>query len=352
MTTKNESYRVLEELYIDSPIIRMEPGQKYLIISDLHLGNGTASDDFRRNGELTLRVLEEYRNKGFFLILNGDIEEILRFELKDIQERWHRFYQLLADFRTGPGLIKIVGNHDIDLLDFPDNPWPVQESLRLVHGDDTIFVFHGHQMSRRLRRPNPFITFILRYIATPLRIKNYSVSADSARKFKLEQIIFRFSASQRILSVIGHTHRPLFESMSKIDSLRFEIEQLCLVYNDVTVERKRDIERRISFLKEELTRLLEKDDRLDQRSSLYDSNLVVPCLFNSGTAIGKSGITCIEIQEGTIRLIHWFDLTRNSGYLQRSNQSLERLAGSDYFRVVIKEDGLDKIFSRIRLLGG
>jgi UDP-2,3-diacylglucosamine pyrophosphatase LpxH len=352
MEKEHESFQALEELYVDSPVLRMLPGQKYLIISDLHLGNGTASDDFRRNADLTLRVLDDYRARGYFLVLNGDIEELLRFELRDIMRRWRRFYEIIEGFRQGGGLLKIVGNHDIDLLDLPDNPWPVQEAVRLLYGDESIFVFHGHQMSRRLRRPNPVITFILRYIATPLRIKNYSVSADSARKFKLERTIFRFSARQRILSIIGHTHRPLFESMSKIDSLRFEIEQLCLAYNESGSERKKEIERRISFLKDELQRLLDKDDRLDQRSSLYDASLVVPCMFNSGTAIGKSGITCIEIQDGVIRLVHWFDLGRNSGYLQRSSQSLERLPDSECFKVVIKEDGLDNIFSRIRLLGG
>ncbi len=352
MQKDNESYQALQELFDESPRLPLDSKQRYLLISDLHLGNGSASDDFRRNSELTLAVLEDYLKQDYFLILNGDVEELLRFELLDIQGHWDRFYHILDGFKAKGKLIKLVGNHDIDLLDLALNPYPVQEALRLELGGDTLFIFHGHQMSRRLRRPNPIITFILKYIATPLRIKNYSVSADSARKFKLERTIFRFSAHQRILSVIGHTHRPLFESMSKIDSLRFEIEQLCLAYNEGTASQRYEIEQRIDFLKTELSRILDKDDRLDQRSSLYGINLVVPCLFNSGTVIGKRGITCIEIQDDLIRLVHWFDLKRNSGYLERPTQGLGRLANSDFFRVVIKEDRLEHIFSRIHLLGG
>jgi UDP-2,3-diacylglucosamine pyrophosphatase LpxH len=352
METEHISNQALRELLSESRIINMKPGARYLILSDLHLGNGAASDDFVRNSELTLAILEHYRLEGYCLILNGDIEELLRFELADIKRHWKRFYDLLAAFQNTDKLIKLVGNHDIDLLDQADPQFPVEEALRLINGNDSLFIFHGHQMSRRLRRPNPFITFILKYIATPLRIRNYSVSADSARKFKLERTIYQFSAHNRLVSIIGHTHRPLFESMSKIDSLRFEMEQLCLEYPGAGAERRLGIERRIGLLKADLNRILAKNVRMDYRSSLYNASLVVPCLFNSGSAIGKRGLTCIEIDDSVIRLVHWFDHNRDTGYRERQTNATDRLGDSDFYRLVIKEDRLEHIFSRIRLLGG
>ena len=61
-------------------------------------------------------------------------------------------------------------------------------------------------------------------------------------------------------------------------------------------------------------------------------------------------MTCIEIHEGRIALIHWFDEVRSQKYLEYADYETERLPGTPYHRVVIKSESLDYIFSRIRLL--
>jgi hypothetical protein len=47
--------------------------------------------------------------------------------------------------------------------------------------------------------------------------------------------------------------------------------------------------------------------------------------------------------------VHWFDRTRSSGSRSEGSPP-ERLGGTDFFRTALKQDSLDYIFSRIRLL--
>jgi len=87
-------------------------------------------------------------------------------------------------------------------------------------------------------------------------------------------------------------------------------------------------------------------------AGLYNSHLLVPCTFNSGSVIGKRGMTCIEIEDGRIALVHWFDEGRSRRYLEHVDYRTAALPGTPYHRVVIKSESLDYIFTRIQLLAG
>ena len=77
---------------------------------------------------------------------------------------------------------------------------------------------------------------------------------------------------------------------------------------------------------------------------------MVPCIFNSGCVIGKKGITAIEITKGKIALVHWFDRRKSQKYLDYNGYVPVQLGDSEYYRVVFKEDDLNYIFARIKLL--
>jgi len=343
----------LEQLYDHSPASRMNGSDRFVVFSDLHLGNGGDGDDFLRNAGLCSQVLRHYYlDRGFVLILNGDIEDLHKFSLKKIENRWGSMYELFADFRRKTDLFKIVGNHDVALVSRKARRTREQplRSLRLNFGDNTIFIFHGHQASLFYERFNYVDGFFLRYFAQPLGIKNYSVAYDSAKRFKVEKRVYGFSARKKILSIIGHTHRPLFESLSKVDSIKFRIEHLCRLFTDSEDGVREKIEQDISFYRRELQRIYEKDRKDGTRSSLYNSNMVVPCLFNSGCTIGKRGITALEIANNSIALVCWFDGKKNAKHFSHNRQPLERLETSDYYRTVLKKDCLNYIFTRIRLL--
>jgi metallophosphoesterase superfamily enzyme len=140
--------RSLDRVLQEAPAVPVNDSSRWVIFSDLHLGNGGPKDDFKRNAPLFLRILDSYYlKKGFGLILNGDIEELQRFSLKKIVDRWMDVFALFRRFQAGPGLIKIAGNHDIELLSKTDLGMdiPVQEAVRLEYGRDSLLVFHGHQ---------------------------------------------------------------------------------------------------------------------------------------------------------------------------------------------------------------
>lgn len=399
MVANSFADEMLTELWNRTPVRHVPEEERIVIFSDLHMGNGRRMDDFVHNSDLFVDVLTEYyAPQGFHLILNGDVEELQRFPMAQIVPRWRHVYDAFGRMAAAGGLTRLVGNHDLDLLEggpslglagqqalraHPDWPeiWtePLYEALRLDVGAGEIFVFHGHQTSRWFQHHNDTIRLILKYIANPLGINNYTVAADSRRQFAVEERAYQFAASRKVMAVIGHTHRPLFESMSKRDSIQFEIERLCRKYPK---SRKRErIERRVHLLKAELLeeRTNAQSRRATQRESLYEDLLLVPCLFNSGCVLGKRGMTSLEIEGGMMRLVYWYDPRRpqklrlydtgvavtgdlaaeasereadqaDTEAMQEAAPSAPAALSSAWRRTVITEESLDYIFSRISLL--
>jgi len=83
---------------------------------------------------------------------------------------------------------------------------------------------------------------------------------------------------------------------------------------------------------------------------LYNDKLLVPCLFNSGSGIGKRGFTGIEIKNGRISLVYWFDKNLSSRYLDYNGIKTKNLNGTDYYKAVLKSEPLSYVFTRINLL--
>ncbi|MBN1836093.1 MAG: metallophosphoesterase family protein [Spirochaetales bacterium] len=357
-----ESLRRLEGAAPQRPLGR---GERVLIVSDLHLGNGGSRDDFRRNASLFEAALRRYYlPEGFLLVLNGDIEELQRFPLPEVRRAWRGMFELFGEFRRGAGLYKIYGNHDF-ALSLREDPFPAErllEGLRLTRDGQSLFVFHGHQASLFQERFMSLSGLALRYVATPLGFRSYSTSHDSRKKFRVERRVYTFAAAAKTVALIGHTHRPLFESLSKIDVLRFRIEGLCREYAEARPRKREGLEEEIRRSKAELERLYEVKGEMPHTPSLYNSRFLVPCLFNSGCAVGKRGFTALEMRGGDIALVHWFDRRRSDRHLQPgagvdstgdpgdSEENPQQLGDSDYFRVVLNRDSLDYVFTRIRLL--
>ncbi|MEK6795152.1 MAG: metallophosphoesterase [Spirochaetota bacterium] len=349
-----ENIEVLQELFQASPKLDLERIGPVVVMSDLHLGNGKRSDDFRSNSEIVLCSLQFYLKHGYTLVLNGDIEDLYRFEERDILRTWTEFYRLLDSFHAAGKLYKLFGNHDMELKYAGKSAFPLGESLRLSHTQGEIFILHGHQMTKYHRTYNPIAAFFLRYVATPLGIKSISVAENNPKRFQVEKHVYAFAQQERILTIIGHTHRPLFESMSKIDSLRFEIEMLCREYPKMPEEKRKRVAARITAIKQDMIdAMARRKQRGESIVSLYHENMLVPCLFNPGTPIGKRGSTCLELDAERIRLVSWH---RGEPLERRFRpRRKKRKAGIEFMscaRQVLKEEALSYIFSRITLLGG
>ncbi len=347
------SFLSLNAALEQAPVTELTPDRRIVIFSDLHMGNGSRADDFLSNGYMFSEVLNHhYFPQGYELILNGDVEDLQRFRLDSIERRWSAVYSAFNRFSSADRLYRIVGNHDMKLLDIDDFGDNLHEALRLRYkrDDQTLFVVHGHQTRQMYSERKAWIDFFLRYVANPLRISNRSVSHDSRRKLKVERRVYSFARDMKVLTIIGHTHRPLFESLSKLDTIKFEIENLCREYPEVERSRRREVEERIETLKSRLSAIQEDPRFHVATGSLYNENLLVPCMFNSGAVIGSRGMTGIELSGGEIRLVYWFDRIRSQTYLRYRNHEAERLPDTDFHRVVVQRDSLDYIFSRIKLL--
>ena len=342
----------LEKVLSDTPAERLDTGGRFVIFSDLHMGDGGVNDDFRRNAELFHTMLRGYYlPSGHHLVLNGDIEELHKFSLPQVREKWAEIFDTFGNFADGNGLSKIFGNHDYQLRpeSAQNDRMPSREALRLEYNGHDLLIFHGHQASRWEPGIHPMARFATRNLGKPLRIPNYSVAMNNRRRYRVERRIYEFARSHRIMAMIGHTHRPLFESLSKIDSLKLKIEALFRVFPQASAERRRLLEEKILRYKEEL-RLLRHKGSNHFEGSIYHLDPLVPCLFNSGCAIGRSGVTALEIVAGRIQLVYWFDGRRSSKYFEYNGHQPERLGGADFFRVILKSEPLDYLFARIRLL--
>jgi UDP-2,3-diacylglucosamine pyrophosphatase LpxH len=336
------------------PVEAMADDARYVILSDLHLGDGGKRDDLARNRVLVLESLRGwYLEKGCILVLNGDVEDAYKFKLKDVRAAWPEFFSILDEFAAAGRLRKIVGNHDLALLREKDQPYILSHGLVLERGGRRIVVFHGHQASRFFVHYDYISYFITRYLAKPLRIRNTSISSDSRHRYKAERRIYRASKKLGIVSIAGHTHRPLFESLSKYESLRWAIEDMLREYVDAGVARRREIAGTVKVYRDELGRLGEDGIKYSLSRSLYeDRDVLIPCVFNSGCATGKKGYTAIEIAGKDIELVHWGSAEKCRRYIAEGALESEGIEGTDWRRYVLRRDSLDRVFARIELLGG
>jgi UDP-2,3-diacylglucosamine pyrophosphatase LpxH len=347
------AFNNLARLRKNAPSEYLTGRDRVVIFSDLHMGNGKDIDDFQKNGDLFSYILENhYLKKKYKLVLNGDIEELHKFSLSRITQHWAPIYSLFERFKQETALYKLIGNHDYYLIH--DHKYPFYDRLfpaiRFFYHNNELFIFHGHQASSVTEKYNWLFAYLLRFIVKPLGFKNYSTAYSSNKKYKVEKKVHAFSNVHRIISIIGHTHRPLFESLSKIDTLKFKIEQLLREFTSADPGQRKNLAQDIKHFRKELLEHYKKDSKIGFRDSLYDAALVIPCVFNSGSGIGKRGITAIEISKGKIALVYWYATNKIKPYLKDYDNTPIRLEDSPYYRLIIKEDQMEYIFTRIRLL--
>jgi len=324
-------------------------GGRALIISDLHMGTGKR-DDLADNGELLINLLEEYYfPRGWCLVLNGDIEELQRHSLEKIMKRWKRLYAVFDLFAGQNRLYKLIGNHDDELLLNKNYKYPLYGVIRIENGVIPVYVFHGHQSSYIYSRYNKFLKAGVRYVLKPFGIKNTAPGPSPYKRYHEEKAAYKLSLDMRCISIIGHTHRPLFESLGRFDYIKFEIERLCRDYPASSPEKRCLIETNVQALRRELGKLKDKERRDVLRHSLYGDEIPVPCLFNSGCTIGKKGLHAIELSCEDIALVYWYEEGRGRRFISRGGYEIEKLGNNR--RAVLNHDRLEYISARIHLIG-
>lgn len=303
----------LRELWSDPGTKTLETkNNRYAIISDMHMGNGSSIDRFKENEGAALRALDYYYRNKYSLILLGDIEELWRFSLSEIVNRYNdTVYKMIRKFGKHR-VHRIFGNHDIDWTNIDpirnsgNEDHLTREAIKLkdVNGRESILLVHGHQGTSDadtfswLSKP---VVRGYRYLEPLVFLKDGVALPSSKISSSFEKNRYKWAKNNNVILICGQTHRAVFCSRSKIDILNQEISAL-----------KHELIRTSSiFRKNKLLREISDKEMAKHKESLkgrkFDSlgDNPIPCYFNTGCALYKDGITLIEIVDDKIKLVKW-----------------------------------------------
>lgn len=293
-----------------------------VIVCDQHLGDGKrGSDDFRRNRDVYKVALRHYFEQGHHLISVGDAEELWECDFPAIIAYYPDVYAAEKRFLDARRLTRICGNHDIFwrnqrfIARYLKPALPginMCEALLLAgKNGETIFIAHGHQGEFFSDLLWPVTRVIVRSVWKPLqrllRIPSTHAARNIKKRNKKEQAYYAWAKERKVLFIAGHTHRAMFSSLSELDRLRMAIDQAQQELAGLaprTLEHQRMIEK-IRTKEEELARNTAKYFRGRSVPRLDEPDALVPCYFNAGCCSYTTGMTAVEIDCGTIRLVKW-----------------------------------------------
>ncbi|MBN1222600.1 MAG: metallophosphoesterase family protein, partial [Candidatus Aminicenantes bacterium] len=204
----------------------------------------------------------------------GDGDELYENRrLADIVQAYGNIFQYLNEFHKQGRLIYIWGNHN---KQFGNEKWLSRELQRArshisdLFPDlkvyetallgDKIFLFHGHQGDPMNDLFAFFSRFLVRTFWRPLQtglgFRDPTSPAKNVRKRnKIEEKILEWAREHKMVAIAGHTHRPMFASLTK-----------------------------------------------QQRKAGQEEE---PYYFNSGSGVHPRCVTCIEIYNMRIELAKW-----------------------------------------------
>ncbi|MBL7762359.1 MAG: metallophosphoesterase [Chitinophagaceae bacterium] len=282
---------------------------KFIIFSDQHKGAKNGADDFMAAEPNYLAALDYYDKNGFFLIGLGDCEELWENTFLQVKKHNTKTFEAEKKFIQRNAFVKIFGNHDLFWNNDPFAPLylksiydeevkiyegvilPVSIGERALH----IYCTHGHQGDAQ-SDGNWFSKFFVSNIWGPLQgylgLNPNTPAYDNEEKTLHNEIMYDWSAQQKdLLLITGHTHQPVFESLTHLERL----------YKQLQFLKESDETEKIKELQNEI----KKREREFSAVSI-DYLIMKPGYFNSGCCCFSDGdITGIEIENGFIRLIKW-----------------------------------------------
>lgn len=282
---------------------------KFIIFSDQHKGAKDGADDFAMAEPNYLAALEYYNNSNFSFISLGDNEELWENTLWQVKKHNTATFEAEKKFIDRKAFIKIFGNHD---LFWQNDPWATDQLksiyraevkiyegiiLPVIIGDKTMNIFctHGHQGDAQ-SDGNWFSKFFVARIWGPLqgylRINPNTPAYNNEEKTLHNDIMYKWSAQfNDILLITGHTHQPVFESLTLLEKLYWQMQ----------IAKRHNKNEEIEKLQSEIWK------REKEFSSVSVDYLTMkPSYFNSGCCCFSDGdITGLEIENGYIRLIKW-----------------------------------------------
>ncbi len=291
-------------------VIPFEPSTgKFIIFSDHHKGRRNGADDFMVAEINYLAALDYYDQNGFHYIALGDCEELWENTLSGIKKHQQPAFERERKFVPKNAFIKIFGNHDlfwdndpfapVQLKEIYGTEVPVYEGVVLqttINGKKiNIFCTHGHQ-GDKVSDGNWFSKFFVSKIWAPLqaylKINPNTPAYDAALKTAHNTLMYEWSSHQQNLFLItGHTHQPVFESLTHIERL----------YRQLLFARRVSDAGMIEALQKEI-----RLRKFEYNTVSEDYLGMIPTYFNTGCCCYSDGdITGIEIEHDCFRLIKW-----------------------------------------------
>lgn len=311
-------FTALDKLYKD---IRETPGSKgivvpfeqqagrYIIFSDHHKGARNGADDFTTCEPNYLAALDYYNTNDFSLVCLGDSEELWENSLARVKEHNIKTFEAEKKFVARNAFVKIIGNHDLYWGNDPFAWWQLKkiygEEVKIYEGlilaasigDQSLHIFctHGHQGDAQ-SDGNWFSKFFVARIWGPLqsylRINPNTPAYNTEKKTLHNEIMYDWSSQQTgTLFITGHTHQPVFESLTHIERLYRKL-QTAQSQKDAAVIMQ--LEAEIRKIEKQFTAVA------------IDYLTMKPTYFNSGCCCFSDGdITGIEIADACMRLVKW-----------------------------------------------
>ena len=294
-------------------VINNLQGARYVIMSDMHKGNGDDADDFNNAKEKYINALNYYCEHNYNLILLGDVEELWENNIVEVIVTHQDTYEIENEFAKRNMLYKIYGNHDLFwntnndatkwLAKMYSTPMPVYESILIQlpqHNNVQILLTHGHQGDKQSdgnKLSKWFVANIWNKVQAYLDININTPSKDYLLRNKHNKIMYNWSAAQpNTILITGHTHKPVFASLNHVQKIMTELKEA--KYNSNNDEAKR------------LTLLLQV--KLEEYIAVEQDIPQKPTYFNTGCCCYNDGdITLIELNNDAIKLVKWTGSNNN-----------------------------------------
>lgn len=302
---------------------------KFIILSDQHKGAKNGADDFMVCEKTYVYALDYYNQQNFHYICLGDGEELWENNLFSVRDKNKLSIEKETLFVQRNAFTKIFGNHD---LFWDQDPFSAVQ-LKSMYGASVkiyegaiikiivagkpldIFLTHGHQGDKQ-SDGNWFSKFFVSRIWGPLQsllaINPNTPAYNSQLKSLHNSMMYEWSSQQtNLLLITGHTHQPVFGSLTLLEKLFKQFDSAHL---------SKDEKQGALLAAEIKSRQAEQPVVFDQ----YEK--ILPTYFNSGCCCFSDGdITGIEIADGYIRLIKW------------------EIDGSSFLRIVLEEKAFDAL---------
>jgi predicted phosphodiesterase len=281
---------------------------KFIILSDQHKGARDGADVFALAEKNYLAALTYYHKNHFFYINLGDSEELWENLLITVKRHNKATFEIERMFLADKAFIKIFGNHDLywdndplaafNLQKIYRQKVPIYEGvvLKTVINEKSleIYMTHGHQGDLQ-SDGNWFSKWFVSDIWGPfqsyLRINPNTPANNDELKTAHNRMMYQWSARRKnMLLITGHTHQPVFKSLTHLEKL----------YDELEIAKKKNDVLSLDKLKKQIINRENKGDKIPDFTGYFDT------YFNSGCCCFDDGdITGIELADGCIRLVKW-----------------------------------------------